>query len=1249
MNSIFSISNEDINRLSTEDCVKLFGDLLHADAKKIRLPISKVSFTSKTVPDGGIDASVEDGIQRQGDLVIDSESFYQIKSGTTFAPWNESEARSELLGRKEARRGNLGSQVQRCLERNGTYILVCMKLQMTAKNRTDAVKNLKKILQECGISDPKVAVFDQEHIIGIAKSYPSLALRLTNRGGSIFESHREWGIRDDMQDKMVMGSEQKQFISRVRDMLLDDSGAVHLNVYGETGVGKTRLILEATRDPFLSGLVVYCPSPRNCMDGQLLVELVRNDSLHCILVVDDCDHDERVEIWRRLKNLGRRIKLVTIHSDFYPTTGTTEQIQAPNLDDHHTQQIILTYQPNKTVASRLGSLCGGIPRVAHIVGWDLRNDPSQLLGSSPDTYDVWNRYVNYGEDPKSEHARQRRKILLTMSLFKRFGNMRHFRDEFNAVHCLVHRIDSGISPSIFVEHVRELQRRKTLQGEDVLYISPKALHLWLWMNWWENYGDLFNMAEMVQELPEQLEGWFFAMFEYAGSGAAKHIVKRLFEDGGPLYDSDAIRTRLGPEFFKSLSFVDPHAAARHLGRMLGSWTDEELKNFHGRRKVLDGLERIVFEPDLFLQGGRMLRDLARCENEYGSNGATGLFAGLFSLGTGYESATSTPPEERIPLLKETICDASAETRELGFKACEAALCTAGSERGVKPWRNQKGWEPKTDEELVAAHQAVMHTMAGKIPELPQKEQRRCAEIIFKNARGIMLRNAPKSGTYIVKRLQELEKFVAKETVLRQIIPILEFDSGRLEPEAKDMLEDIRRGINGHDYPSRMRRYAGMDMMVDLAASNGRQERREEIRRLAMESLEIEKLKPELGWLVTPDAKSGDQFGYELAALDKNQVLLGAILDSQRNAGEDGSAVFLGGYMQGIFKTDRNRWTKIMESISKDRALLRFFLEIAWRSGMTDRIGQVLLEMVKNGEIDAGKLYQFCIGGTVRHLSEPMAKSWIRTMLAYGSPDVISGAADLFYMYFINRQERSLDMELTLELLMHRVFFDRENTFASNMAVDHRWKETAMRFIQQHPGKSLVIAEKFLESMGHDSPVANPRSQSIKVLDTVAARHPNETWNIVTQFIDPPTDERGHAIINWAGRTRDPGPGLMQQVDLGNVLDWIDHEPHSRAPFIARYLPPNLTGQGCLARKILARYGSDDSVQESMLANFTDRFSDMTLEHCQDIKDEIQRYKKTEDNENVRAWIDMYVDSLDACMQREESNREAARGQVTAET
>lgn len=245
MSGIFSITGYQLNTLTPDQCTELFGELLQANARRIKLPITSVNFSVKTtVPDGGIDASVTGDLLDRGDLIIEKNVFYQIKSGETFSPWQESVIKKELLDNKEARKENLGEHVKHCFDNDGTYVLVCMKIQITPEQKIRAERYLKEILTQCGISNPKVAVWGQEKIIGSIQSYPSLLLRITGRDRSIFQSHKDWGMEEEMRKPLVLGEEQKRFIQTIQTELNDNSQAIHVNVFGETGVGKLDLFLK---------------------------------------------------------------------------------------------------------------------------------------------------------------------------------------------------------------------------------------------------------------------------------------------------------------------------------------------------------------------------------------------------------------------------------------------------------------------------------------------------------------------------------------------------------------------------------------------------------------------------------------------------------------------------------------------------------------------------------------------------------------------------------------------------------------------------------------------------------------------------------------------------------------------------------------------------------------------------------------------------------------------------------------------
>jgi len=112
------------------------------------------------------------------------------------------------------------------------------------------------------------------------------------------------------------------------------------------------------------------------------------------------------------------------------------------------------------------------------------------------------------------------------------------------------------------------------------------------------------------------------------------------------------------------------------------------------------------------------------------------------------------------------------------------------------------------------------------------------------------------------------------------------------------------------------------------------------------------------------------------------------------------------------------------------------------------------------------------------------------------------------------------------------------------------------------------------------------------------------------------------------------------VDFQNIFDWIDHDPHKRASYITEHIKPELKKENSLARELLVKYGKDEKVQRSLVANFfTGGFSGSAATHYQNKKDNILAYKETDDNENVRNWIDFYVKSLDEDISREKLREE----------
>jgi hypothetical protein len=544
METIFTVKNEDLARMSPQEAVDFFRELLWAEARRIGISIISIQISTRiNVPDGGVDATIQGPSPLPASALAKAGmTSFQIKAGATFQPWQKAQIKNELFGDNPPHKDNLGGEVRRCLDNNGTYVLVCFKQDPTPQEYAEAKAYLNDYLKQAGYEDPHIEVIGQSMIIGFLKVFPSLALLANRRALSRFQTFQSWSKEAEMIEKnrpFKAGNPQQQLIQSIQSELRRNAEAIHLRVWGEPGIGKTRLILESMRAYDLSPLVIYCDSASKFRDSELMNEILKEDNqFSAILVIDECDADARSYIWNKLKYSGSRIKVITIYNEYDATSGNIAYIDTPPLDRERISQIIQDYGIPKDQADRWADFCSGSPRVAHVIGWNLKTNQEDLL-KSPDTVNVWDRYVVGGDDPRSSSVNQRRLVLRHLALFKRFGFDRLVIAEAQQIATKVQAADPSITWARFQEIVQNLRERKILQGEYTLYITPKALHIRLWVEWWETYGRTFDLTTFYQGLSAKLIEWFQEMFRYAESSrAAAEIVKELLGPGGPFSDEN---------------------------------------------------------------------------------------------------------------------------------------------------------------------------------------------------------------------------------------------------------------------------------------------------------------------------------------------------------------------------------------------------------------------------------------------------------------------------------------------------------------------------------------------------------------------------------------------------------------------------------------------------------------------------------------------------------------------------------------
>lgn len=1246
--TIFTVKNENLDRLNPDTAVEFFQKLLWAEARRLGIELSKINISRRVnVKDGGIDATVDETQVETGAGIIKAgKTSYQIKSGKT-----KPNIEDELFGREDLKEG-----IQDCLNPDSTYVLVCTGIDLVYSERMEIVSKIKEYLKPYGEQQPEVEVWSQNTLVGFLESFPSLALWVNGKDQSVFQTHQSWSQDGTMRLPFFPGKSQDDLIPRIQNELREKQNTVHVRVLGEPGIGKTRLVLEATDTDDLSPLVIYCTASQ-FRDSILMNEILRDDNpFSAILIIDECDADNRFYIWDKLQHRGPWIKLVSIYNDYDPIAGSgISEFETERLQDEQILSIIHGHGVPKEQADLYLQFCDGSPRMAHHTGEILEShpgNPSQLLS---DDYLYRSFYVDIrSEDSNSREVQQRELVLQYIALFKRFGFGQSVVADAQAIAEKVKEADEQITWSRFQKIVDDLKKRKILQGGNTLYITPKALQIKLWVDWWKIYGNSFDLEVFSQSLTPKLVEWFHEMFRYAReSEPALQIVQDLLGPNGPFQDNQYLNTREGSRFFLALTEADPKSALRCLMRTMGHWDRDILLQFTvGRRDVIWALEKIARYKDLFTDAARLLLAFGEAENEPYSNNASGVFAGLFSHG----ASTEASPAERLPILKETFKSDTKERRALALKACNAALESDHFSPGVgtahQGLRNTpKPWEPETYGELWDTDRQVWQLLSEQLTRLPQDER--------KEAVGILLRRAgelgriPDLSNMVVDTVVAIvhEKFASQKQVIETISEILyyddTYDSNGLPIQIRKRFEQLRDELVGSDFHSLMQRYVGMDLLEDKLEEieDGKDRVQPHLEKLAQQASENPTLlQTELSWLVTTEAKNGYKFGYELGKIDKGFCLLPTLLDAQRNAIDNASVYFLGGYFRVIFEKDLTQWEEQLDTLIEDTTLNMMIPDLTYRSGLTDRAGIRLLNLAKNGIIGIDHFGVYVYGKATESLSEEVFTTWVEFLLSFMDKSAASIALNLYHRYYDHRKPSMVfPRDLTFQLLTHPILFGESDKNMFNPMTDYHWTEIGKVFVQLYPEKNLELAKIMLDHFGQKGSIVDNYSKTCSVLTELTKQHPTQVWKYVSKHLETRDNfSRMFALEKWLREadlsTTEKENGALTLIPREKIWEWVDDDVENRAEYIAHSLIPKKhlaeEWKTSLVRAFLKRYGMRENVRRALMANYlTGVWVGPASSRYEAKKQQLLRIKDSENNKSIKLWIDDFVYGLEKEIER----------------
>jgi transcriptional regulator with XRE-family HTH domain len=1255
--SVFDVDAAVLNRLSPEAAVAAFRNLLWARAAELGVPITRVSISSDVfTADGGVDASILDGERPaiDGDELLTSGTRYQIKTGR-FQPWQQAKVREELFGKKKfAKFQNLGAAIQRTLRERRRLVFVCFGVDPVDENLRKARENLVSAFKACGYPAAQVEVWGVTQLIGLFQRYPAVCLRLRGHDHQGFRSWLSWSADADMNSSVHYSPEFRQQIDELREEL--QSGCVpHLRLIGEPGVGKTRLALELTRADNLSPATLYVRDGRSLLQSILLNELIQpEDQRFAILVIDECPPKDRAEIWNLLRQRSNRLRLVTI--DHGPETAADDKMRVypvQPISEAQIKSIIAEYGIDEHDAHRWATYCQGCPRVAHVIGENLRQNRPDIL-QTPATVNVWERFIVGTDQPDSEEVHMRRIVLRHIALFERFGFESPVDQEARFIAAMAEKCDPRLTWPRFHEVIARLKKRRIVQGATTLYVTPRLLHVHLNREFWENYGSGFDITKVWQEMPEQLWHWFVGMLRYAHtSPTASRAVDRLLGPNG-IFPGDEFPDRQPyGQMMMMLAETNPRQALKCLQRTIGKATTAQLRDLRqARQHIVWSLERLAVWEDCFAASAELLLRLAEAENATHLNNATGTYVDLFSLIPGM-AATQATASTRITFLRAALASDSAARRAIALRAAEAAMSTRGGGRMVGPEhqglrRTIEFWLPKTYGELWDACRVVWQMLVEKLTEWTGEEREALIRSLIRAARSVF--EIPVLTPLVLQTLESL--WNDPQVDVKELISFIRIElrhrKEHLSEDSITRLATIANRLEGSDFPSRLRRYVKYVTSDDSFDADGKPTNvvEQKLDELAQEGMASrDRLLVELRWLASENSSEAYCLAYRVAKLDTKHELLPVLIDIQQGLGEDASPTFLSGYLASIHDSDLGRWQTIMLSLADTPVIQRQFSDLVIHSGMSDAVARRLVELCKSGICDPKRLGRIWFSQRLQQIEESVFLQLIDVQLVDSHTDLWSNAVHMFHTYYLGTdRERAVPEQETFRLLTWPAL--GEECIADS--ADYYWSRLAASFLVRYPGQTWELFTATLRRAEKRWDVLTDLdTHQEQVLTSILRSDPDRAWQCVAEVYSAVGEQACYGIQHWLSdgghRLHDnDSPGPIQFVPPTTIFAWVDQNVEDHAYWLIRVLPKTMDASpgGRLTREFVARYGANEEYADSLWGSFHSRtWCGPASDHYRSLRNQAHEWLAGERNQTVIHWIEDYIDQLSAYIEQAEIEEE----------
>ncbi len=732
MNPIYEITSKDIEKLDDVCLSTLMIKLMYLEAASNNIEKSCVSGSlSITTGDGGQDGGITwEGSVEKTNWFPSRNCLFQNKA-KSFGP---KECYKELF--KDIKKKILKPMLVDVGE-NGKQYIIFNNEDITAIMRKNRIEEIvlgfsQAINSKRRVTNNNITIYGSVEIAAWTNQYNETIVYVKEKLGqnlkSNFQVWNRWSGYADYKLKYVEDVERSSKIESIRKTLLEPKRFIRL--IGLSGLGKSRLVLEAFRPPendlsnkeqaILNNMVVYldCQDVQNCDVTSDICQLI-NQKRSGIVVFDNCCLKLHEELVKEITHEDSKLSMISIDND--PSEINDHIILLKKLPDKVIEQIIKTAFPNlsndQKIVRKIVELSGGFPKIASLLANSyLQSEPN--VGSITQK-NLVERMIGCDLDITKEDCR----ILCSLSIFDHIGfqgdlewQLKYIADEIAEVD--ITKVNS---------YVNKFKDREIIEFRgNYLQVVPKPLSIRLAEEWWKECSQSKAQKLFIDEkLTSDILHSLCKQFRYSDYVPhARDIAKDLCGEQAPFGQAEVLFSERGSMVFRYLVEVNPQTTANAIYRVITKTNLADLKLIEGRRNLVIALEMLCFFDKQFLKASRALMRLALSENEPYENNATGHFLQLFQI---HLSGTNTSYSNRLKLIDELLDHKDIESLTLAVKALQKVIYfgefarIGGSElQGTK--RELKEWVPETWKEIFDYIRAGLKRLLSIIDQSPDMEE-----------------------------------------------------------------------------------------------------------------------------------------------------------------------------------------------------------------------------------------------------------------------------------------------------------------------------------------------------------------------------------------------------------------------------------------------------------------------------------------------------------------------------------------------